>query len=60
MSAMKKTAYRATVYDGHSHIERRVYEDENGTEYIRINGFFAEIFDLRRINHFDVDVWYDG
>ena len=54
------TQRKATIYDGHSHIERRVFVDDNGTYYVRINGFFAKVADLRRINHFDVDVWFEG
>lgn len=57
---MVKTKYRATIFDGHSHIERRVYEDQFGWRNVRINGFFTRIIDLERINRFDVDVWYDG
>ena len=57
---MIKTQLRATIYDGHSHIERRVYRDVNDVEYVKINGFMAKIADLRRVNRFDVDVWYDG
>ena len=60
MKGYIKTKYRATIYDGHSHIERRVFEDQQGIEYVRINDFFAKITDLRRVNRFDVDVWYDG
>jgi len=60
MKGYIKTKYRATIYDGHSHIERRVYEDENGRRYVQINGFMAKILDLMAINRFDVDVWYDG
>ena len=60
MENMKKTFYMATIFDGHSHIERRVFEDENGVYHVRINGWFAKVADLRRINHFDVDVWYNG
>ena len=57
---MVKTQHMATIYDGHSHIERRVYRDANDVEYVQINGFMAKIADLRRVNRFDVDVWYDG
>ena len=57
---MKKTQKMATIFDGHSHIERRVYEDECGWLYVKINGVFAKIADIRRVNQFDVDVWYDG
>ena len=60
MERMTKTQRMATIFDGHSHIERRVYVDECGVYYVRINGFFAKVSDLRRVNHFDVDVWYDG
>ena len=56
-----KTQLVATIYDGHSHIERRVYRDaKTGTEYVQINCFMAKINDLRRVNRFDVDVWYNG
>lgn len=57
---MKKTKYMATIYDGHSHIERRVFVDDAETQYVRINGFFSKVSDLRRVNRFDVDVWYEG
>ena len=57
---MKKTKYMATIYDGHSHIERRVFVDDAGTQHVRINGFFAKVSDLRRVNRFDVEVWYEG
>lgn len=55
--AYTKTRYMATIYDGHSHIERRVYEDRQGFRCVKINGCFFRIIDL---HHFDVDVWYDG
>ena len=55
-----KTPYMATIFDGHSHIERRVFEDKNCGWYVRINGFFVDIGFLIRVNHFEVDTWYDG
>lgn len=54
------TKRKATIYDGHSHIERRVFVDEVGTYYVRINGWFASVNDLRRINRFEVDIWWEG
>lgn len=57
---MSKTQYMATIYDGHSHIERRVYKDEYGRQYVKINGFPARVIDLILINRFKVDIWYDG
>ena len=27
----------AVIFDGHTHIERRVYEDENEIAYVKIN-----------------------
>ena len=54
---MKKTRYVATIFDGHSHIERRVFENEIGERFVRINGFFFKTTDL---TGFDVDVWYNG
>lgn len=57
---MTKTKRMATIYDGHSHIERRVYEDENGEYYVKINYVFASIESLRRVNKFDVEVWWEG
>ena len=57
---MVKTKLVATIFDGHAHIERRVYRDANDVEYVQINGCMAKIADLRRVNRFDVDVWYNG
>lgn len=55
----KKTDYRATIYDGHTHIERRVYSNASGYRYVRINGFYFNIeVDLSK--HLEVTVWYDG
>lgn len=56
---VESTDYKATIFDGHSHIERRVFVDAMGVMYVRINGFFAGIDSLRRVNRFSVDVWYD-
>lgn len=57
---LHKTQRMATIYDGHSHIERRVYEDENGRRYVKINGYICKITDLIIHNRFEVDIWYDG
>ena len=58
-TTLEASEYMATIYDGHSHIERRVFVDAMGVMYVRINGFFAGIDNLRRVNRFSVDVWYD-
>lgn len=58
-TTLEASEYMATIYDGHSHIERRVFVDAMGVMYVRINGFFAGIDSLRRVNRFSVDVWYD-
>ena len=60
MMEVKKTERMATIYDGHSHIERRVYEDKEGRRYVKINGFLCKITDLMIHNGFEVDIWYDG
>lgn len=57
---LQKSEYMATIFDGHSHIERRVFVGEHGTRYVRINGYFARLLDLLMVNHFDVDTFYDG
>jgi hypothetical protein len=55
---MKKSEYAATIYNGHCHIERRVYEDDMGNRYVKINGVFFDIdCDLEK---YDVEVWYTG
>ena len=46
MVEIKKTEYTATIYDGRTHIERRVYADENGTEFVKINGYTWELWNL--------------
>lgn len=60
VNGFTSTRYMATIYDGHSHIERRVFVNDVGDRYVRINGFFASLFDLRVHNGFDIDVWYEG
>lgn len=46
---MKKTKWMATIEQIHSHtnttvhVERRVYEDENGNEVVKINGSWFEV-----------------
>lgn len=57
MDNMTKTKKKATIFDGHSHIERRVYEDKNGFYCVKINGIFFKVIEL---HHFDIDIWYDG
>lgn len=56
---MTKTKYMVTIYDGHSHIERVVFEDEKGYRYARINGEFFDI-DFELMNHYECNVWYRG
>ena len=57
-AAMKKSEYMATVFNGHSHIERRIYTDNTGKRHIKINGCFFSLFDLMKV--YEVDTWYDG
>ena len=54
---MEKTERKAVIYDGHSHIVRRVYKDEQGFQCVRINGWFFRIIDLK---HFEIKTWWDG
>lgn len=54
-----KTKYMATIYDGHSHIERVVWQDADGYRYARINGFYFNI-DLFLADRYEVEVWYRG
>lgn len=56
----KKTRYMAAIAQHHKHtdstvhFERRVYEDEYGTRFVRINGLWFEIDWLLTHDH-DVD-----
>lgn len=52
-----KTKYMATIYNGHSHIERRVYEEANGERYIKVNGLKVTLIEAHKI-YVSVDVWY--
>lgn len=56
---LQKSKYMATIFDGHSHIERRVFTDENGIRYVRINDWFVTIGFLATHGN-DVDTWYEG
>lgn len=60
---MKKTNKMATIGQlnrmtgNYTHIERRVYEDENGNRFVKINGDFTDLDWL--LNHGrTVNVWY--
>lgn len=53
---MKKTNYMATLYNGHCHIERRVWLDKEGFRAVKINGMVFRLIDLK---HLDVNVWLE-
>lgn len=52
-----KTHKMCTIYDGHAHVERRVYAKE-GREYVRLNGYFFAVTELMTDFHYEVDIWY--
>ena len=53
---MKKTIKMAAVKAPHNHwINRRVYADENGVEYIKINGLFFEL-DWLMLHGWQIDI----
>ena len=54
---MRKSEYVATIYNGHCHIERRVYEDDMGNRYVKINGM---LFSVNELKNYDVKIWYNG
>ena len=54
---MKKTQYVAGIFDGHTYIERRIYEDEEGCGNVKINGMFFKLTELKR---FEVSTYYTG
>lgn len=46
----------ATIYDGHAHIERRVYVDERGKRYVKICGCYFTCDCLMKRN--EVAIWF--
>lgn len=60
---MKKTYKMATIGQlnrqtrKYTYIERRVYEDESGNEYVCINRSFFEIDRLRKLGD-TVSIWF--
>lgn len=54
---MKKTNWMVAIEQIHPytntsvHFERRVYEDENGIEFVKINGGWFEVHWLATHNH---------
>ena len=60
---MKKTNKMATVGQinrqtgNYTHIERRVFEDENGNSFVKINGNFTSVSWLASHGR-TVDVWF--
>lgn len=56
--SFKKSRRMATIYDGHSHIERRVWMDKEHygvNEYVRINGEWFNLWELPR--DWEIDIW---
>lgn len=49
-----RTEWNACIYDGHSHIDRRVYEDKDGARYVVINGLLWDI--SCELRHYDIDL----
>lgn len=60
---MKKTNKMATIAQlnrmtgNYTHIERRVYEDENGRNFVKINGDFTSVTWLESHGR-TVDIWF--
>lgn len=52
-----KTNKMATIYNGHTYIERRVYKDENGISHVRINGDWTSLIWCKE-HYKRVDVWF--
>lgn len=63
VNKMKKTNKMATIGQlnrmtgNYTHIERRVFEDENGFQFVKINGGFTSITWLATHGRM-VDVWF--
>ncbi len=64
-TGMIKTEYKATIIQHlcgcNDRIERRVYEDENGNEMVRVNGEWWDLWKDygRRSNIYEVFRYYD-
>lgn len=54
---MKKLPYKATIDNGSTRIERRVYEDDEYMQCVKINGMFFRLTDLEK--SYDVWQYYD-
>ena len=60
---MTKTKYMATIGQlnrmtgNYAHIDRRVYEDKNGIQFVKINGDFTSIGWLKTHGR-TVQVWF--
>ena len=61
---MKKTNKMATIVERthrgtSAYIERRIYEDENGIENVRINGSWFSLDDVRNFSTTRrIDIWF--
>lgn len=53
---MKKTKKMATIFDGHSHIERRIYVSDTGEELVKINGCAFKLWELPK--YWKIDIWF--
>lgn len=53
-----RTKWMAQIHDGHSFIERRVFEDKRGFRWVRINGHFVGCDFLTGHMNYKVDYWF--
>lgn len=55
---VKGLAVFANIFDGNSHIERRVYVDEFNMRHVKINGDFVSVEDCKNICKYEVSIYF--
>lgn len=61
---MKKTIKRVVIGQlnrktgNYTHIDRRVYADEKGIKYVRVNGCFFKLADYASDPNYTVDIYF--
>ena len=54
---LTKTKFMATIYDGHTHIERRVYRNDMWERFVKINNSVFTLNEIKKYN--TVDIWFE-
>lgn len=56
---LAKTPYKATIHNGRTHVDRRIYHDSTGADVVILNGLAWELAGWARLPRHTVTTWRD-